>query len=142
MRKKIKPDLNLEEIQQSLIDQVVELYASGMSMRNIGTQLSLSQMKVRKILITDGAYTSERCDEINDYYQNGYSVEEIAEIFHMTKSSVYSYLAYETVIYNLEEKTVNADRQARYRERKKQNLSIERPVVVHGRYENNAQLIS
>ena len=31
MRKKIKPDLNLEEIQQSLIDQVVELYASGMS---------------------------------------------------------------------------------------------------------------
>ena len=41
MRKKIKPDLNLEEIQQSLIDQVVELYASGMSMRNIGTQLSL-----------------------------------------------------------------------------------------------------
>ena len=60
MRKKIKPDLNLEEIQQSLIDQVVELYASGMSMRNIGTQLSLSQMKVRKILITAGAYTSER----------------------------------------------------------------------------------
>ena len=58
MRKKIKPDLNLEEIQQSLIDQVVELYASGMSMRNIGTQLSLSQMKVRKILITAGAYTS------------------------------------------------------------------------------------
>ena len=70
MRKKLKPDLNLEEIQQSLIDQVVELYASGMSMRNIGTQLSLSQMKVRKILITAGAYTSERCDEINDYVDN------------------------------------------------------------------------
>ena len=50
MRKKLKPDLNLEEIQQSLIDQVVELYDSGLSMRNIGTQLSLSQMKVRKIL--------------------------------------------------------------------------------------------
>ena len=50
MRKKLKPDLNLEEIQQSLIDKVVGLYTSGMSMRNIGTQLSLSQMKVRKIL--------------------------------------------------------------------------------------------
>lgn len=130
MRKKLKPDLNLEEIQQSLIDQVVELYASGMSMRNIGTQLSLSQMKVRKILITAGAYTSERCDEINDYYQNGYSVEEIAEIFRMTKSSVYSYLAYETVIYNLEEKSVNADRQARYRERKKQNVTIEKIEII------------
>lgn len=130
MRKKLKPDLNLEEIQQSFIDQVVELYDSGVSMRNIGTQLSLSQMKVRKILITAGAYTSERCDEINDYYQNGYSVEEIAEIFHMTKSSVYSYLAYETVIYNLEEKSVNADRQARYRERKKQNLAIEKTEII------------
>lgn len=130
MRKKLKPDLNLEEIQQSLIDQVVELFDSGLSMRKIGTQLSLSQMKVRKILITAGTYTSERCDEVNDYYQNGYSVEEIAKIFHMTKSSVYSYLAYETVIYNLDEKSVNADRQARYRERKKQNITIERPEII------------
>ena len=130
MRKKLKPDLNLEEIQQSLIDTVVEMYDSDLSMRKIGTQLSLSQMKVRKILITAGAYTSERCDEINGYYQNGYSVEEIAEIFHMTRSSVYSYLAYETVIYNLDEKSVNADRQARYRERKKQNTIIEKPEIA------------
>ena len=129
MRKKLKPDLKLEEIQQSLIDTVVEMYDSGLSMRKIGTQLSLSQMKVRKILITTGAYTSQRCEEIHDYYQNGYSVEDIAEIFHMTQSNVYSYLAYETVIYNLDEKSVNADRQARYRERKKQNTIIIKPDI-------------
>ena len=60
MRKKLKPDLNLEEIQQVLIEKVVELYNSGLSMRKIGIQLSLSQMKVRKILITAGAYTSQK----------------------------------------------------------------------------------
>lgn len=129
MRKKLKPDLNLEEIQRVLIEKVVELYNSGLSMRKIGIQLSLSQMKVRKILITAGAYTSQRCVEIQDYYRNGYGVEEIAEIFHMTKSSVYSYLSYETVIYNLDEKSVNADRQARYRERKKQSTIINKPVI-------------
>lgn len=129
MRKKLKPNLNLEEIQQLLIDTVVEMYDAGFSMRGIGTELSLSQMKVRKILITAGAYTSERCEEIQDYYKNGYRVEEIAEICHMTQSSVYSYLAYETVIYNLEEKSVNADRQARYRERKKQNTMSRKPEI-------------
>ena len=60
LRKKLKPDLNLEEIQRVLIEKVVELYNSGLSMRKIGIQLSLSQMKVRKILITAGAYTSQK----------------------------------------------------------------------------------
>lgn len=130
MRKKLKPDLNLEEIQQSVIDEVVSQFQSGMSMRKIATGLSMSAMKVRKILITAGAFTSQQQKNIEELYKGGYNIEEIADIFHMSQSSVYSYLAYETVMYNLDEKSVNADRQARYRERKKQNLKVEKPKVI------------
>lgn len=58
MRKKLKPDLNLEEIQQSLINETVELYNSGLSLRKTAQKLSMSPMKVRKTLLTACVYSS------------------------------------------------------------------------------------
>lgn len=130
MRKKLKPDLNLEEIQQSVIDEVTGLYKFNLSMRKISEKLSISPMKIRKILITAGVYTSKMQADINELYRNGYNIEEIANTFHMSKSNVYSYLPYETVIYNMKERSVNADKQARYRERKKNNISVEKPEII------------
>lgn len=127
---KKKPNLNLEEIQQSMIDEVVELFQSNNSIRKIAASLSISPIKVRKILITAGVYTSSSQKDIEELYRGGYSIEEIADILHMSKANVYSYLPYEKVIYNMPEKSVNADRQARYRERKKQNIKVEKPEVV------------
>lgn len=130
MRKKLKPDLNLEEIQQSLINETVELYNSGLSLRKTAEKLSMSPMKVRKILLTAGVYTSSRQKDIKELYDAGYSIEEIAEIFHVSISNVYTYLPYESVIYNMKEKSVNAERQARYRQRKKNNITIEKPEII------------
>lgn len=125
MRKKLKPDLNLEEIQQSLINETVELYNSGLSLRKTAEKLSISPMKVRKILLTAGVYTSAMHKGIKELYDAGYSINEIANIFHMSTSNVYNYLPYESVIYNMKEKSVNADRQYRYRQRKKNNIAID-----------------
>ena len=48
----------------------------------------------------------------------------MAEFLNTSMANVYSYLPYYTVIYNMDEKSVGADRQARYRERKKSAVEM------------------
>lgn len=66
-------------------------------------------MKLRKILITDGIYEYEMSREIRSMYERGIPIEEIARIEGMKVSNVYAYLPYEKIIYNLDQKSVNAD---------------------------------
>lgn len=76
-------------------------------------------MKVRKILITAGVYSTDLSTDIGELWKDGKTVGEIAEMLNMTTANVNSYLPYERIIYNMDEKSVNADRQQRYRDRKK-----------------------
>ncbi|MBR6873994.1 MAG: hypothetical protein IKN17_10880 [Ruminococcus sp.] len=76
-------------------------------------------MKVRKILITAGVYSNDLVRQIGELHKEGKSISEIAALLKMTKANVNSYLPYDGVIYNMEERSVAADRQARYRKRKK-----------------------
>ena len=86
-------------------------------------------MKLRKILITDGVYENEMSREIQSMYERGMPIEEIARVEGMTASNVYAYLPYEKIIYNLEQKSVNADRQKRYRERQKVKIQVDEQLV-------------
>lgn len=117
MRQKLKPDYDPEAIRSDLIDTVCYSYSSGQSIRTVAKTLELSPMKVRKILITAGAYSTELSTEIGELFKDGKNVGEIAEMLNMTPANVNSYLPYERIIYNMEEKSVNADRQQRYRDR-------------------------
>lgn len=124
MKPKLKPDLNLDSIQQEVIDEVVSVYDNGTtSLRNVARETGFSMTKVRKILITAGAYSTEKSETIGQAYKSGISVEEIANTLDMTVSNVYLYLPYKTILYNLRERSVDADRMARYRERLKQSVS-------------------
>ena len=117
MRQKLKPNQNLDAVQSDLIETVCNLYSFGKSVRTVAKSMELSPMKVRKILITAGAYSTDLSTEIGELWKDGKTVGEIAEILSMTPANVNSYLPYERIIYNMDEKSVNADRQARYRER-------------------------
>lgn len=119
MKPKLKPGQNLESIQSDLIETVCSNYTNGVSIRALAKKMKMSPMKVRKILITGHAYATDLSIEINDLWKDGKTVEEIAEILSMTTSNVNSYLPYERIIYNMDERSVEADRQARYRARKK-----------------------
>ena len=119
MKPKLKPDLDLDAIQASVIDEVVELYKNGTkSLRSVAKSTGFSMTKVRKILITAEVYSTETSSAVGAAFKNGMSVEEIAQMLNMSVSNVYLYLPYQTILYGLEEKSVSADRQARYRERK------------------------
>ena len=117
MRKKLKPGQDLDSVQSDLIETVCYNYKNGVSVRALSKQMELSPMKTRKILITGGCYSTDLSTEIGELYKDGKTVGEIAEILNTTPANVNSYLPYERIIYNMEERSVEADRQARYRER-------------------------
>lgn len=122
MKPKLKPDLDLESIQADLITSVCEAYKPGVSLRAVAKSTGLSPMKVRKILITGNAYSTDLSTEIGELWKDGKKPGEIAEILNMTVANVNSYLPYERIIYGMDERSVEADRQQRYRDRKKGNL--------------------
>lgn len=119
MKPKLKPDLDLESVQSDLIDTICSNYKIGVSVRALAKQFNLSPMKVRKILITGGVYETDTSIEINELWKDGKTVKEIAELLEMTTANVNSYLPYERIVYNMGERSVEADRQQRYRDRKK-----------------------
>ena len=119
MRQKLKPCQDLEEVQSDLIETVCFLYSSGKSIRAVAKEMEMSPMKVRKILITGGVYSTELSTEIGELYRDGKTVSEIAELLNTSNANVNSYLPYERIVYNMEEKSAEADRQQRYRDRKK-----------------------
>lgn len=124
MRPKLKPNYDPEKIKTELINAVCEAYEAGCSLRSVAKFFGLSAMKVRKILITGGAYTNDLVRQIGELHRGGKSVDEIANLLKMTRANANSYLPYEGVIYNMEERSVAADRQARYRKRKKEKSQM------------------
>ncbi len=125
MKPKIKPGFDPESIQSDLIETVCSKYTNGVSVRSLAKEMELSPMKVRKILITGGCYATDMSTEIDALYKDGKNVPEIAELLSMTTANVNSYLPYERIIYNMDERSVEADRQQRYRDRKKNGVELE-----------------
>ena len=119
MRKKLKPGFDAEEVKADLIDTVCSKYQNGVSVRALAKELEMSPMKVRKILITGGVYSTDLSTEIDELYKDGKKPAEIAALLNTSVANVNSYLPYERIIYNMDEKSVEADRQQRYRDRKK-----------------------
>lgn len=99
-------------------------------LKSLGIKLSSS--KIRKILITGGCWTTERSREITKLYEQytapkyGMTPDEaskrIAKELGVSLVTVNINLPYRNVVYNLENKSKNAVRCARYKERKKQRL--------------------
>ena len=124
-RQKLKPEFDAESVKSDLIETVCDSYRNGVSVRALAKKFELSPMKTRKILITGGVYSTDISTEVDALYKDGKTVGEIAELLSMTAANVNSYLPYERIIYNMDERSVEADRQQRYRDRKK---GISEPV--------------
>lgn len=119
MRRKIKPNLDLDLIQKQLLDDIVQEYDHTGSINKAARNLGLSNMKVRKALITAGVYSNETSEDVERGLADGKSIEEISTRLGISVSAVYGYIPYKVTAYNLEDRSVSADRIARYRERQK-----------------------
>ena len=120
-RTKKKPNYNPENIMKELLNEVSALYVESeecLSIRQLADEFGMTPLKIRKLLITAGVFSSDVCDQVLDLFRSGKSVPEIQKITGLSRASVHSYLPYSKVIYNAEEISLNAERIRLYRERK------------------------
>lgn len=84
-----------------------------------GYGIKLSSAKIRKILITGGCWTTERSREVAELYAKLGSVAKVAKELGLSETLVKTYLPYNKVVYDLEDKSGNARRVERWREKRK-----------------------
>lgn len=112
-----KPTYNSEFQFQNFLQDLRLAYEESDSLRMLASELNISLLKLRKLLITAGIFTSDICTEVNEYYQAGKKIPEIMELTGLSRASVHSYLPYTKGIYNAEEISLNAERCRVYRVR-------------------------
>jgi predicted transcriptional regulator len=99
------------------IEKVVSVYRKTGSIGKTARQTEISTTKVRKILITEGLWSSARSQQIRELSDQGKSSSEIAEILEISMVMVQNYLPYEKGMYDEPDKTDTAIRSEKYRER-------------------------
>ena len=77
MRRKIKPNLDLDLIQKQLLDDIVQEYDHTGSINKAAKNLGISNMKVRKALITAGVYSNATSEEVERDLADEKNIEEI-----------------------------------------------------------------
>ncbi len=112
------PRYNPVEIQKALTSLAVDLYEEYGEVKAVAEELEMSEIKVRKLLITAGEYESEMADEIMALREVGKTIQEICQITGLGKASVNGYLPYTKVPYNANELSLNAKRIKKYRKRR------------------------
>lgn len=128
---KKKQEINSEQQMQYLLSNLAEIYGSdgSISLRSLAIEFDMTLLKVRKLLITANAYSSEISDEVNGLHKSGKSIEEIMEETGLSRASVHSYLPYNKGIYNMKELSRDAARCRAYRERKAIVEALEEAMV-------------
>ena len=89
----------------------------GASLRSIARELGTSVLRVRKLLITSGLFSTEVSREVQRRAERNEPIWQIAGEMKLSRASVYSYLPYSGRAFNLQESTVNADRHRVFRRR-------------------------
>ena len=129
MGRRTKKNGNPQESMEQLINRAAELFEEPYddrdgrdpdlpSVRFVAEEMETTILRVRKLLITAGYYSTDMSRKIQELHGQGVSVSEMMEATGLSQASAYSYLPYLGLAWNLEETTANADRLRIYRRRK------------------------
>ena len=119
-RPKKKPEYNPELQFNHFLQELRDAYEEADSLRSLADELNISLLKLRKLLITADAFTSDICTEINALYRSGKKIPEIMKVTGLSRASVHSYLPYTKGLYNAAEISLNAERCRIYKIRQEQ----------------------
>ena len=128
-RPKRKPNYNGTKTMQELLDEICDYFGpvvddrerediDHVKLRGVADHFNITLIKARKLLITGGKYSTYLSREVQEMYASGKSIQEIMRKTGLKKSSVYSYLPYNHLAYNLSDSSIEAERQKQYRVRK------------------------
>lgn len=109
--------------------EIIQKYQVQRSIKGTWKSLrgTVSEVFVRKVLISHGLYSCETSDHIQELYGRGYTPREIAKQLNISRASVNANLPYTKCVYKFEPST-NAQKVRRCRV-KKSNQHDERPCL-------------
>lgn len=105
-------------VMKELLSMVDAVFEEKQQIKATAIELHLSELKVRKLLITSGNLHYSITQEILELQKAGKKPEEIQTILGLSRASINAYLPYSKVPYKESEVSVNADRCELYRKRK------------------------
>jgi hypothetical protein len=105
------------KIDDTLYMDIILDYLDTKSVEKTAGNLSVSPVKVRKVLITEGIWSSRTSLEIKHYLNEKKTTAEIAQILNTTEKAVQQYLPYSRGLYNSENRSADAIKSAEYRRR-------------------------
>lgn len=102
-----------------LYDDIVRAFKETGSIKKVAERLGTYPVKVRRVLITEGLWSSPTSSSVGGFAREGLSVKEIAVRLNMSEKSVQSYLPYSRGVYGDGGTSADAVKSRNYRERKK-----------------------
>ncbi|MDT2751905.1 helix-turn-helix transcriptional regulator [Enterococcus thailandicus] len=75
-------------------DVIVHTYLNSSSIRETAIHHNMSRQKVRKILITEGVYSTPQSIRVNELLASGYTTQEVADKLSVTVGTVNNLSAY------------------------------------------------
>lgn len=99
-------------------DDRIERSEEAPSISAVARELNTTTIRIKKMLITAGFYTTAVSRKVLELHESGASMKEIMEKTGLKEASVYSYLPYSKGVYNLDNPTLCAEQNRRFRKRK------------------------
>ncbi len=107
----------MEFIKDELYQNIIDTYLQIGSVKETAKLLDTYPIKVRRVLITEGLWSSRTSEDIGALWEKGMSVPEIAEALCLSEKNIQSYLPYTRGQYGGENRSNTAIRSGIYRER-------------------------
>lgn len=107
----------MEFIKEEQYQNIIKVYLQTGSVKETAERLKTYPIKVRRVLITEGLWSSRTSEAIGALWNQGMTVEKIAEELCLSEKNIQSYLPYTRGQYGGENRSDTAVRSGIYRER-------------------------
>ncbi len=101
----------------TLYRAVVETYLDTNKVTVTAKKLGISEVRVRKVLLTEGLWSSKTSVSVQQYLAKGRTTEEIANLLQTSVKAVQQYVPYSRGLYGQENRSASAQHASAYRER-------------------------
>ena len=106
----------MECVVDALYEKIVSERKNGKSIAEIAKKLHTTQVRVQRVLITEGLWTSKRTRQIAEMRMQGMSIPEIAELLGKDEKTIQTFLPYSRGLYGRNE-TIESVKSRDYRDR-------------------------
>ena len=104
-------------LESDLYNTIIRDFLDTRSIKKTSDNLNVSEVRVRKVLLTEGIWSSRTSVLVKHYLDEGKTSEEIAEIMSISVKAVQQYLPYSRGLYNGNMPSAFAVYSAEYRNR-------------------------